>query len=295
MEGNGAANGARTGAEFVQFQPQDIDRRDRNSVTGEPVGPRTHLLSAYVARNLDQGRPPGATIAERVIQVPAIPRWPETSPGGIAHVIHTAGLPEEDAKSPWLVIQYANRLSTAGVNKTKSAILGNTLVTIRKSVCSGIYHCKHLAPTLLQPSIYTNLDAYWAELKRVRMRTTQNVQTQLKQEAISWAWAIRKDYEEKKACSKASGGQGVSCVPKVHTNPAPEGSRAELWVACENASEGGRSSRANKHQKQWIPARFDDFLTQIRDILNLNTQVFTCEADCHVVDGIMRKAKTCGK
>ncbi|KAG6079740.1 hypothetical protein E4U16_000854 [Claviceps sp. LM84 group G4] len=53
MEGNGAANAARTGDEFVQFQPQDIDRWARNSVTGERVGPRTHLLSAYVPRYRD--------------------------------------------------------------------------------------------------------------------------------------------------------------------------------------------------------------------------------------------------
>ncbi|KAG6160027.1 hypothetical protein E4U11_004100 [Claviceps purpurea] len=146
MEGNGAANAARTGDEVVQFQPQDRDTRRRNPVTGERIGPRMHLLSAFRPHYRDGGRPPGATIAERIIQAPAIPRWPETSPGGTA-------------------VQYGNHLSKAGVNETKSAILGNTEVKIRKCICSGILRCEHLDPRLPESSIYTNLDAYCGELE----------------------------------------------------------------------------------------------------------------------------------
>ncbi|KAG5994284.1 hypothetical protein E4U52_001281 [Claviceps spartinae] len=185
MEGNGAANAARTGDEVVRSQPQDKDTRRRDSVTGERKGPRTYLLSAFNDHH-QQGRPPGATIAERFSQVPAIPRWPDASPGGTAYVIPIGGLPAEDAERPWEVFQYGNHLSTAGVNKTKSAILGNREVKIRKSICSGILHCQHLAPRLLEPSIYTNLDAYWGELERVRIRTTQNSETQGRREAIRY-------------------------------------------------------------------------------------------------------------
>ncbi|KAG6030218.1 hypothetical protein E4U40_008035 [Claviceps sp. LM458 group G5] len=246
-------------------QPQDEDTRPRDRVTGERIGPRTHLLSAF-NDHYQRGRPPGAVIAERIIVVPAIPHWPETSPGGTAYVIPIQGLPAEDAERPW-ELQYGNHLSAEGRNKTKSAILGNRKVTIRKSNCSGILHCQHLAPRLLEPSIYTNIDAYWGELESVRMRMTQG-----RQEAISWAWTIRKDYDEKKACAK-------------------EGSREDRWVACNNAPGGGRSRRSDTHQKQSIPAKFDAFLSVIKEILT--SQEFECLDDCHVVDQIRRKAKTC--
>ncbi|KAG6308757.1 hypothetical protein E4U44_007436 [Claviceps purpurea] len=213
MEGNGAANGP-------MFEPQDVDTRVLDDVTGEPTEPRTYLLSTYT-RGHPRGRPPGAVIAERIIQVSAIPRWPESSPGGTAYVIPIGGLPEEDVERPWDVLQYGNRLFGGGEYKARSAILGDTEVTIRKSACSGILHCRHLAPELLQPAIYTNLDAYWGALERVRIRTTQNFATQGRQEAICWAWSIKKDYDEKKACKKAPHGQGDTCIPGVHSNEAP--------------------------------------------------------------------------
>ncbi|KAG6126777.1 hypothetical protein E4U38_006734 [Claviceps purpurea] len=285
MEGNGAANGP-------MFEPQDVDTRVLDDVTGEPTEPRTYLLSTYT-RGHPRGRPPGAVIAERIIQVSAIPRWPESSPGGTAYVIPIGGLPEEDVERPWDVLQYGNRLFGGGEYKARSAILGGTEVTIRKSACSGIVHCRHLAPELLQPAIYTNLDAYWGALERVRIRTTQNFATQGRQEAICWAWSIKKDYDEKKACKKAPHGQGDTCIPGVHSNEAPQGSRANSWVACALASAGGRSRRGDNHQKQWIPSKFDTFLSEIRQIITSTQQLPCNDNNCHVVDRIDRKAKTC--
>ncbi|KAG5958670.1 hypothetical protein E4U56_005351 [Claviceps arundinis] len=247
-----------------------------------------YLLSTYNRRYRDGGRPPGATVAERIIETPGIP-------GGTAYVIHVGGLAAEDAKSPWLAVQYQNHLSTEVVNdKAKSAILGNSEVTIRKSICSGILACEHLDPRLKDPSVYANIDAYWGELRRVRMATTQNLETQLRREAISWAWTIRKDYDERKACAKAPDGQEDDCAPTLHSNQAPEGSRDDHWVACNNASDGGRSRRSDKHQKEWDPDKFDAFLREIEQILT-STEQLPCDDHCHVVDQKNRKAKTCGK
>ncbi|KAG5971488.1 hypothetical protein E4U56_006756 [Claviceps arundinis] len=38
---------------------------------------------------------------------------------------------------------------------------------------------------------------------------------------VTWAWTIRKEYDEKKACAKAAEEQGDTCVPNIHPNDAP--------------------------------------------------------------------------
>ncbi|KAG5918132.1 hypothetical protein E4U61_002047 [Claviceps capensis] len=37
---------------------------------------------------------------------------------------------------------------------------------------------------------------------------------------LSWAWTIRTDYAERKACAKVAGGQLESGVPAIVTTPA---------------------------------------------------------------------------
>ncbi|KAG6026928.1 hypothetical protein E4U19_002339, partial [Claviceps sp. Clav32 group G5] len=121
MEGNGAANGATTG--HPAFVPQDEDTRPRDSVTGERTGPR-HLLSSYNSHNWRSGgRARGACLAERIIEVREIPRWPESSSDGTAYVMHKSDLREEDFEAPWFALQYSSERQYTW--DTTSATLGN--------------------------------------------------------------------------------------------------------------------------------------------------------------------------
>ncbi|KAG6260738.1 hypothetical protein E4U49_004564 [Claviceps purpurea] len=49
---------------------------------------------------------------------------------------------------------------------------------------------------------------------------------------LSWAWTIRTDCAERKACAKVAGGQLESCVPAIESTLALEGSRTYHWVTC---------------------------------------------------------------
>ncbi|KAG6315959.1 hypothetical protein E4U44_000998 [Claviceps purpurea] len=71
---------------------------------------------------------------------------------------------------------------------------------------------------------------------------------------LSWAWTIRTDCAERKACAKVAGGQLESCVPAIestlalvfistsvrfqrrptHQHTIQEGSRTYHWVTCVN-------------------------------------------------------------
>ncbi|KAG6057404.1 hypothetical protein E4U17_001345, partial [Claviceps sp. LM77 group G4] len=62
-----------------------------------------HLLSAYSSHNRRSGgRVRGACLAERIIEVREIPRWPESSSDGAAYVLHKSDLRGEDFAAPWL-------------------------------------------------------------------------------------------------------------------------------------------------------------------------------------------------
>ncbi|KAG6306879.1 hypothetical protein E4U44_007874 [Claviceps purpurea] len=289
MEGNGAVNGAANGARprHPAFVPQDPDRRALDPVTGEPIGSR-HLLSDFHDHFEQAGfRAPGAPAAERIIEARQIPRWPESSPGGTAYVLHVSDLRKEDIKEPWVALQYGTKRANRW--KTTSAILGGTEVFIRKSTCTGIMHCPHLARTLLDASIFSNSETYWREFQRVRMTMNQDFESQALREAVSWAWVIKTDYATRKACSKVANGQLESCEPRIvdERNTLP-GMRQNRWVICANSS-GGES---DCHQKAWWEPRFDIFDSQIRRILTSN-DTLPCDDACYVVDSKKRAAPTC--
>ncbi|KAG6022747.1 hypothetical protein E4U40_004403 [Claviceps sp. LM458 group G5] len=81
-----------------------------------PSYPRTRTLGPETPHNWRSGgRARGACLAERIIEVREIPRWPESSSDGTAYVMHKSDLREEDFKAPWFAtIQLGDNVSNFG-------------------------------------------------------------------------------------------------------------------------------------------------------------------------------------